>query len=214
MTDTRPRVYIVDDDASVRRALARVVRCAGHPVETFPSAGAFLEQERPAEPGCLVLDATMPGLSGLGLQEKLAEEARPIPVVFISGESDVPTSVRAMKAGAVDFLCKPVRGPELLSAIDEALDRDQRTRAREAEVDEVRRRFDALTAREQEVMALVVMGLMNKQIAARLGTCEKTIKVHRARVMEKMQAESVPDLVRMAEKVGLAAEKNVALSLF
>jgi FixJ family two-component response regulator len=205
MTDNQPRVYIVDDDVSVRRSLARLVRGAGHRVETFPSAGEFLEQDRHTGPGCLVLDVTMPGLSGLGLQERLAEEQAPVPVVFITGEGDIPTGVQAMKAGAVDFLCKPVRAPQLLSAINEALDRDRRARERGAAVEEVRRRVQTLTEREREVMALVVTGLMNKQIATRLGVAEKTIKVHRARVMDKMQADSVPDLVRMAEKVGMRA---------
>jgi FixJ family two-component response regulator len=209
MTDQQPRVYIIDDDASVRRSLARLVRCAGHQVATFPSAGEFLEQSSHAGPGCLVLDVAMPGLSGLGLQERLAEADSPIPIIFITGAGDVPTSVRAMKAGAVDFLCKPVRAPELLSAVDEALNRDRRAREREAEVEELRRRLHTLTAREQEVMALVVTGVMNKQIAVRLGTGEKTIKVHRARVIEKMQADSVADLVRMAEKVGMAEPEMV-----
>jgi FixJ family two-component response regulator len=203
MTDIEPRVYIVDDDASVRRSLARLIRCAGYHVETFPSAAEFLDQESRAGPACLVLDVTMPGLSGLVLQEKLAEQQQPIPVVFITGYGDIPTSVQAMKGGAIDFLCKPVRVPDLLSAIHEALGRDRLARECGAEIEGIRRRVRTLTEREREVLELVVRGLLNKQIAARLGIGEKTVKVHRARVMQKMQAESVPDLVRMAAKLGL-----------
>jgi RNA polymerase sigma factor (sigma-70 family) len=203
MSDNTPRVYIVEDDASVRRSLARLVRCAGHQVETFTSASAFLDQDGRTRPGCLVLDVRMPGLSGLDLQEKLAKQEHPIPVVFITGYGDIPTSVQAMKAGAIDFLCKPVRGPDLLSAIDQALDRDRRARERGAEIEAIRRRVQSLTERQRQVLELVVRGLLNKQIAARLGIGEKTIKVHRAQLMQKMQAESVPDLVRVAETLGI-----------
>jgi RNA polymerase sigma factor (sigma-70 family) len=193
----------VEDDASVRRSLARLVRCAGHQVATFSSASEFLDQDSRAGPACLVLDVTMPGLSGLDLQEKLAKQEHPIPVVFITGYGDIPTSVQAMKAGAIDFLCKPVHGPTLLSAIDQALDRDRRARERRAEIEAIRRRVQSLTERQRQVLELVVRGLLNKQIAARLGIGEKTIKVHRAQLMQKMQAESVPDLVRMAETLGI-----------
>jgi FixJ family two-component response regulator len=196
-------VFVVDDDASVRRGLARLVRAAGLAVETFPSAGDFLARSLPDLPGCLVLDLHLPGVDGLELQELLSRSGRDLPVVFLTGYGDVPTTARAMKAGAVDFLEKPFRGDNLLDAIGRALERDRRQRAARAGRAAVQRRLDALTPREREVLALVVAGLINKQIAAELGTGEKTVKVHRGRVMEKMGAGSVAELVRLAAQVGI-----------
>lgn len=199
-------VCLVDDDVSVRKALARVIRSAGHQVEMFESASAFL-QKRPdaVEPACLVLDVQMPELSGLDLQRELNAARAIVPIVFITGHGTIPISVRAMKAGAEDFLPKPVRDAELLDAIERAIARGSRARAERAEREAIRGRLALLTPREREVMALVVEGRLNKQIAGQLGTGEKTIKVHRARVMEKMAARSVAELVRLAQKAGIAA---------
>jgi FixJ family two-component response regulator len=196
-------VYVVDDDDSVCRALGRLIRSVGLPVETFRSAKAFLDHPAPDRPSCLVLDLRLPGPSGLDLQAALSRAGRDIPIVFITGHGDVPTSVRAMKGGAIDFLEKPFNDQELLDCVRRALARSRERHAEHAERAELQRRCDALTRREREVLSLVVTGRLNKQIAGDLGIAEKTIKVHRGRVMEKMQAGSVAELVRMVEKLGL-----------
>lgn len=192
-------VNVVDDDALVLRSLGRLLRSAGFAVRTFPSSQDFLAQNAAAQPGCLVLDLTMPGLSGLELQERLGDA---FPVVFLSGNADVPASVRAMKAGAVDFLTKPVDREQLLAAVRIALGRDRRARAEREARDSVAGRLAGLTPRERQVLAGVVAGKLNKQIAAELGTAEKTVKVHRARVMRKMRAGSLAELVLLAGRVG------------
>jgi len=196
-------VYIVDDDEMVRRALARMVRTAGLEVATFRSARAFLDRPREDALECLVLDVRLPGSSGLDLQAQLATEGNDLPIVFITGHGDVQTTVRAMKGGAVDFLEKPFDGRALLACIHRALELSRRSRARRNEVTELGRRLSRLTPREREVLTHVVMGKLNKQIASDLDIAEKTIKVHRGRVMGKMQAESVADLVRIAQKLEL-----------
>ena len=204
-----PNVFLVDDDPSVRRALARLIKSAGHQVQTFASAQEFLGTRAAGEEAaCLVLDVRMPGLTGIELQRQLQTLNRDVPIVFMTGHGNIPMSVQAMKAGAVDFLPKPVKDTDLLRAIEQALARAIRDRAERRELEDVRERVEKLTPREREVMVLVVRGLLNKQIAFELGTVEKTIKVHRARVMEKMQAESLADLVRLAEKVGIPAKRQ------
>ena len=200
-TMTGSMVYVVDDEESVCRALSRLIRSVGLGVETFHSAKAFLEHAAPDRPSCLVLDVRLSGPSGLDLQATLREAGRSLPIVFITGHGDVPTSVRAMKGGAVDFLQKPFNDQELLDCVHRALARSREERVDRAERRELERRLATLTPREREVMALVVTGKLNKQIAGDLGIAEKTIKVHRGRVMEKMQAGSVAALVRMAEKL-------------
>jgi FixJ family two-component response regulator len=195
-------VYVVDDDESVRRALSRLMRAAGLEAKAFPSAQAFLEHPAPDRTACLVLDVRLPGPSGLDLQSALSQAQHEIPIVFITGHGTVPTSVRAMKGGAVDFLQKPFDDRDLLDAVQRALQRSRAGRADQAERAKVEERLGRLTPREREVLALVVTGLLNKQIADKLGIAEKTIKVHRGRVMQKMEAGSVADLVRMTGRVG------------
>lgn len=203
MNDDRSLVYVVDDDASVRTALSRLLRSIGVEVQAFPSATEFLEFVRPERPSCVVLDVRMPRLSGLELQQALAARGPSLPIIFVSGHADVPMSVRAMKAGAVDFLPKPFHDQDLIDAVQKALVTDRENRARSAELATLRRVYEKLTPREREVLAHVVSGALNKQIAATLGTSEKTIKVHRGRIMEKMGAESLADLVRLAARLGV-----------
>jgi FixJ family two-component response regulator len=201
-------VFVVDDDAAVRRSLERLIRTVGLDVVTFSTAQEFLEHGPPDGPACLVLDVRMPGLSGLDLQKKLTEAGFGIPVIIMTGHGTIPMSVRAMKAGAVDFLQKPFDEQVLLDAVNQALERDRATRKTEAQRLEALRRMEALTPREREVFEQVVRGLLNKQIAAELGASEKTIKVHRARVMQKMEADSLADLVRMAERAGVGSDDS------
>ena len=201
-------VTVVDDDDAVRKALSGLLRSVGLRVEAFASAQEFLRGERPDAPGCLVLDVRMPGSSGLDLQRELAEAGVHTPIVFISGHGDISMAVRAMKAGAVEFLTKPFRDQDLLEAIGRAIERDRAARRQQREVAEVRGRFGSLTPREREVMGLVVSGLLNKQVAAELGTSEVTIKLHRGQVMQKMRARSLAELVRMADRLGISAVKR------
>jgi FixJ family two-component response regulator len=198
-------VFVVDDDLSVREALSSLIRSVGLRVETFASPAEFLSRDaRPsAVPACLVLDVRMPGMSGLELQRELAKSDRPLPIVFITGHGDIPMTVRAMKAGAVEFLSKPFRDQELLDAISQSLERDAHDRAERDTTSSIRARFCTLTVREREVLALIVQGLRNKQTAARLGISEVTVKVHRHHVMEKMQAGSLPALGRMVDRLEL-----------
>jgi FixJ family two-component response regulator len=196
-------VYVVDDDASIRKALSRLIRIAGLDVETFPTGRAFLDRPFTERPACLVLDVRLPGPSGLDLQAELARGGRDIPIVFITGHGDVRTSVLAMKSGAVDFLQKPFKAKEVLACIHGALVRSREQHVEHAENAELARRLATLTAREREVLMLVVTGKLNKQIASDLSIAEKTIKVHRGRVMQKMQASSVADLIRMTQKLRL-----------
>ena len=202
MTD-EPTVFVVDDDPSVRRSVVRLLETAGFRVAGFASAEQFLEREHPEGPGCVVLDVRMAGMTGLELQRRLRMSGRPMAIVFITGHGDVPMSVAAMKGGAVDFLLKPFDDEALLGAIDRAIARDRLWLQGRQELDGLRARYDRLTPRQQQVFALVATGLLNKQVAAQLGTSEKTIKVHRARVMATMQAGSLADLVRQAERLQL-----------
>jgi FixJ family two-component response regulator len=200
-------VYVVDDDAPLRDSLADLLRSIGLRVETFASAQEFLQSKRPDVPSCLVLDVRLKGLSGLDLQKRLIAGDIEIPIIFITGHGDIPMAVQAMKAGAVEFLRKPFREQDLLDAIQQALERDRKGREQRAEIAELRKRFDSLTPREREVMALVAAGLLNKQVAGELGTSEASVKVHRQHVMEKIGADSLAELVRMADKLGLPTPK-------
>jgi FixJ family two-component response regulator len=207
MTKPPPTVYVVDDDPAVLKSLDRLLRAASFQPETFGSAQEFIAQHQADAPGCLVLDVNMPGFTGLDLQQWLARAQDPLPIIFITGYGDVPTSVQAMKAGAVDFLTKPVDEQTLLRAIEDALRRGQEIRAARAELAGIRERLACLTPREREVLEHVVSGQLNKQIAADLGTVEKTIKVHRARVMQKMGVDSLAGLVRLAQQAGIGQRK-------
>lgn len=201
-------VFVIDDDPSVRSSLKFLIGTVGLQVESFDSANAFLRKKLPDAPTCLVLDVRLPGLSGLDFQGELAARNIRIPIIFITGHGDIPMSVRAMKAGAIEFLTKPFREQDLLDAIRVALERDRVRREREGEMTELRGRFASLTQREQEVITMVVSGMLNKQIAGRLGTAENTVKVQRSRAMEKLKVESVADLVRMLERLKGAAKSG------
>jgi FixJ family two-component response regulator len=205
MTETKPIVFVVDDDLSVRRSTERLIRSIGLEVQTFTSAREFLKSSRPKGPACLVLDVRMPGLSGMDLQRELARSEIHIPIIFITAHGDIPMSVRAMKAGAVEFLTKPFRSRILLDAIRAAIDRDRAASNERSEIEALRQRYEQLTPREREVLLLVAAGLLNKQVAGKLATTERTIKFHRAHIMQKTHAESVADLVRMVEKLGIAS---------
>jgi RNA polymerase sigma factor (sigma-70 family) len=203
VTDEAPIVFVVDDDASVRQALRRLLKSAGFQVRTFAAAEEFLEQSVSDATGCIVLDVQMPGLGGLDLQRRLAEKNASLPIVFLTGHGDIPMAVRAIRAGAVDFLAKPFDASHLLTSIRKAIAMHAKVRQTEAEVADIRQRAESLSPREREVMTLVVDGMANKETGSRLGVTEKTVKVHRARVMRKMQADSLAELVRLAEKVGI-----------
>jgi FixJ family two-component response regulator len=208
MTETDATVFVVDDDAPMRESLKNLLRSVGLRAELFASAQEFLRSKRPDMPSCLVLDVRLPGLSGLDLQRRTTEAGVEIPIIFITGHGDIPMSVRAMKAGAVEFLTKPFRDQDLLDAIQQALERDRQARDQRAAIEELRSRFASLTPREREVMARVVAGLLNKQIGGELGTSETTVKIHRHQVMEKMGAGSLPELVRMADRLGILVPKS------
>ena len=208
MKDADAIVFVVDDDLSIREAIESLVKLAGLRVESFGSAQEFLRAERPDLPGCVVLDVELPGLSGLDLQRELATHGIKLPIIFITGYGDIPMSVRAMKAGALEFLTKPFRDQDLLDAIQQALERDRAARRHAREIAELRERFDALTSREREVMSLVVTGWLNKQIGFELGISEITVKIHRGRVMNKMGAQSLAELVRMTERLEFPIAKD------
>ena len=208
MTAVAPVVFVVDDDPSVRKSLTRLIGSAGYAVEAFASAREFLARQPYAGPCCLVLDVRMPGLTGLDLQEALAGAGRRMSIVFVTGHGNISMSVKAMKGGAVDFLTKPVDAKDLLAAIRRCVARDVQDLGAEARVTEIQERVKTLTRRETEVFARVVTGMLNKQIASELGIAEKTVKVHRARVMEKMRAGSVAELVRLADRLGVIVPKS------
>jgi FixJ family two-component response regulator len=207
MTEAQSIVFVIDDNAAVGKALDSLIRSVGYGVETFSSAKEFPRAKRPEVPSCLILDIRLKGISGLDFQSKLAEDNNPIPIIFITGHGDIPMSVRAMKAGAVEFLTKPWREQDLLDAIHVAIERDTARRQQEKEIAILRDRLEWLTPREREVLPLVVRGLPNKQITTEIGTSETTVKLHRGQLMRKMGADSLPELVRMAEKLGIPAAK-------
>jgi len=202
MTGRPPTVFVLDADVTIRDALRLLIRSIGLNVECFGSPFEFLQKMQPDVPSCLVLDVRLPGKSGLDLQRELAESNIPIPIIFLTAHGDIPLAVRAMKAGAVEFLTKPFRDQDVLDAIQVALERDRALRQRQTETNMLRRRFESLTPRERQVFPLVISGLPNKQVAAEIGATEGTVKVHRSQLMKKMGADSLPDLVRMAEKIG------------
>lgn len=207
MTEETPIVYVVDDDESMRESLDSLIRSMGFRVSVFASAAEFLNAPREDAPSCLILDVRLPGLSGIDLQGELKRAGVDVPIIFITGHGDIPMTVKAMKAGAVEFLTKPFREQDLLDAIGQAIRLDSENRRERGEIVKLQKRFEKLTPREREVMQLVVAGMLNKQIAYRLGVSEITVKIHRGQVVQKMQADSVADLVRMSERLGLPAAK-------
>ena len=208
MSEPESIVFVVDDDPSVRRAIKRLIGCVGLQVELFGSAQEFLASKLPNVPGCLVLDIRLPGISGLNLQRQLAQANIQVPIIFITAHGDIPMTVRAMKAGAVEFLTKPFRDQDLLDAIHLALEKDRGRRQQESDLAVLRERFELLSPREREVVTMVVSGMLNKQIAAQIGTSETTVKVHRSRAMEKMQANSLADLVKMIQRLQVSPIKS------
>lgn len=209
MTISDAAVFVVDDDALIRDSLGQLVKSVGLQASTFSSAQAFLDTELPDKPSCLILDIRMPGLSGLDLQDELVKRGIPIPIIFITGHGTVPMSVRAMKAGAVDFLQKPFEDQELLDLIHHAIEQNRQTRLAQAEINKIEQRIKSLTLREHEILVLVTVGMLNKQIAYDLKLSENTVKTHRARIMRKMEVESLAELVRATEKAGIRPKKNV-----
>jgi FixJ family two-component response regulator len=202
-----PTVFIIDDDRGMRQAIQDLVESVGLRAESFATGGEFLKRKRTNDPSCLVLDVRLPQISGLDFQRQLAEAGTQIPIIFVTAHGDIPMSVRALKSGAVEFLTKPFRDQDLLDAIQQALQRDRSAQEQQAEIHELQERYHALTRREQEVMTWVVSGMLNKQIASEIGASEATVKIHRGQVMHKMQAASVVDLVRMADKLKLSLRK-------
>jgi FixJ family two-component response regulator len=207
MTVLKPTVFVIDDDASIRKSLSRLLRSADYTVETFPSAEEFLCREHFDGTGCILLDVKMPGLDGMALQEELSKADYHMPIIFITGHGNIPMSVQAMKKGAVDFLTKPFNDKELLQAVEKAIEKDTYAKAEYDEALDIRRRIELLTPRENEILPYIITGMLNKQIALKLDISEKTVKVHRGRIMEKLEANSVAELVRLAEKVGIKPPK-------
>ncbi len=208
MTEVKPTVFVIDDDAPVCKSLSRLLRSLGFEAETFVSAELFVERKHYDGVGCIVLDVQMPGLSGMDLQEELSQAYYRMPIIFITGHGNIPMSVQAMKKGAVDFLTKPFDDEELLQAVKKAIEKDREAKAEWAEVYDLRRRIEELTPREHEIFRYVITGMLNKQIALKLDIAEKTVKVHRGRIMEKLRVDSVADLVRLAEKAGIEPAKE------
>jgi FixJ family two-component response regulator len=208
MTELKPTVFVIDDDPSVRKSLSRLLRSVGHAVETFSSAEEFLAREHFDGIGCMILDVQMPGLSGMDLQAELSKAETSMPVVFITGHGDIPMSVEAMRKGAVHFLSKPFDDSDLLAAVKEAIEKDRQAKAEQAEIHDIRNRLSLLTPREYEILRYVITGMLNKQIAFVLNIAEKTVKIHRGRVVEKLRVDSVAELVRLAEKAGIDPPQN------